>query len=734
MPLSDSLPDPIHKKIDPILDPNEEIRLALESDLDSEGKFVPSWLVITDRQVMSLGLNGKGDDIAVPLEELNKVSVEPLVGGSCLEVSTKTDTIPLIRYSHSRNDRFNEAHRGLEQQIKDKPFLIKTDLPRIICDNCGRRLPVKDGLCPACVSKWSMLKRICSYLRSYKKHAIAMVAIFSVLSLAELAPPKVTQLIIDDAFASKDKGLLFFYIIIMASLLALRWISEISNGWLSAWLGARVVADIRDQVYRHIEYLSLGFHDKQKTGALLSRVTNDTRNVRGFLVDGMPFIVLRCFTTLGIIGMLFYTNWILTLYILIPVPLMILWGKFLYRRLRIFYTRLYRQWEGFFAHIQESLSGIRIVKAFAQETKEVNRFKSNARAMFELRYWTEKQWINYFSTMGLINFLGCVVVWFIGGQQVLGQELTLGELMLFYFYLQMFYGPLRWLGRVNSWMTRAMSAAERIFEIVDTEPEAYSNQNAKRMENTQGEIIFDNVSFGYESALPVLKDISLHIRPGEMVGLVGKSGAGKSTMVNLISRFYDVNYGSIKLDGVDLRDIRLEDLRGHVGVVMQEPILFSGTIRDNIAYGRPEASFEEIMTAARAANAHTFILSKPSGYETFIGEKGADLSGGERQRITIARAILHDPKILILDEATSSVDAQTEKQLQEAIGRLTQGRTTIAIAHRLSTLRDADKLVVLDQGSIVEIGTHEELIRKRGHFHQLLRLQQAASQIMKRVK
>ena len=730
MPLSESLPDQIHRKLGPVLDPNEEIRIAVESDMDADGRFVPSWLIVTDRRVMSLGLNGSGNDIAVPLEKLTQVAVEPLVGGSCIEVSTAKDTIPLIRYSQSRMDRFNEAHRGIEQHIENRPFLVKTDFPRVVCETCGRRLPVKDGLCPACVSKWGMLKRICSYLKAHRTKVIVMVALFSVLSLAELLPPKITQLIIDDAFANKDRDVLFWYVAIMAGLLIIRWLGEMVNGWLTAWLGARVVADMRGQVYRHLEFLSLGFHDKQKTGGLLSRVTFDTRNVRSFLVDGLPFLVLRWLTTVGIIAMLLYTNWVLTLYILIPVPLIVIWGKVLYKRLRVYYTRLWRRWEGFYTHIQESLSGIRIVKAFAQESREVDRFKRNARSMFELEYWTEKQWISYFSTMGLLNFLGFIVVWLVGGQQVLGQELTMGELMLFYFYLHMFYGPLRWLGRVNSWMTRAMSAAERIFEIIDTQPEAYDDEDAAPMPHTRGDIVFERVTFGYDAALPVLKDIDIHIESGEMIGLVGKSGAGKSTTVNLICRFYDVDYGVIKLDGVDIRDIRLEDLRRHIGVVMQEPILFNGTIRENISYGRPEATFDEIMEAARAANAHHFILTKPDGYDTILGEKGTGLSGGEKQRVSIARAILHDPRILILDEATSSVDAQTEKQLQEAIARLIEGRTTIAIAHRLSTLRDADRLVVLDQGRVVEVGTHGELVDKRGHFHHLVHLQKATAEII----
>lgn len=730
MQLTDPIPDPIHKKLDPLLEADEEIRVALESDIDAAGKFNPRWLVMTDRRVMTLGLNGDGQDLEVPLKDLIKVQIEPLVGGSRLEVATKEDTIPLITYSQSRTDKFIEASRGIEQFIEDKPFLVKTTFPKVVCEKCGRRLPSKDGLCRYCVSKWSMFGRVCSYLLAHRAKTAIMVIMFLLLSIADLLPPKITQLIIDDAFANKDADLLFWYVALMGGLMVFRWVGEMVNGWLTAWLGARVVSDLRSEVYRHLELLSLGYHDKQKTGGLLSRVTNDTRNLRSFIIDGLPFLVLRWLTTLGVVGMLLYTNWVLTIYILIPVPLIIYWGKSLYKRLRVFYTRLWRRWESFYSHIQESLSGIRVVKAFAQEQREIDRFKRNTRSLFEIEYWAEKQWIFYFSTMGLINFLGFIVVWLVGGQQVLGQELTLGELMLFYFYLHMFYGPLRWLGRVNSWMTRAMSAAERIFEVIDTEPEAYNDPNAVAMPNIKGDITFKNVTFGYEAALPVLKDVDLEIKAGEMIGLVGKSGAGKTTTINLICRFYDTNYGAIEIDGVDVRDIRLEDLRSHIGVVMQDPILFNGSIRDNISYGRPEATFDDIVAAARAANAHNFILAKPDGYDTVLGEKGAGLSGGEKQRMSIARAILHNPRILILDEATSSVDAQTEKLLQEAIGRLIGGRTTIAIAHRLSTLRDASRLVVLDQGRVVEVGTHEELIAKRGHFHHLVHLQQMTSEII----
>ena len=403
--------------------------------------------------------------------------------------------------------------------------------------------------------------------------------------------------------------------------------------------------------------------------------------------------------------------------------LILLWGVIFWRRLRGFFVKWGEVWSGLTERTVETLAGIRVVKAFAQEDREIAAFaKPNGR----LREVAEKTAVNrgvFFATITFLTGLGVLVVWLLGGQQVLGGKMTLGTLLAFYSYMWLFYGPLEWFGQVNAWMSRAFAGAERIFEVIDTQPEAYEDPTAKRVPRMQGAIRFRGVTFGYDKSKPVLKDFDLDIQPGEMIGLVGKSGVGKTTTVNLIARFYDVDYGAIEIDGIDIRGIALRDLRSQIGIVLQEPVLFSGTIAENIGYGRPGSSFADIMVAARAANAHNFIMAKPDGYETQVGEKGAGLSGGERQRVSIARAILHNPRILILDEATASVDVETELQIQEAIQRLVEGRTTVAIAHRLSTLRNADRLMVLDDGRIVEAGTHAELMEKQGTFYELVNLQ-----------
>jgi ATP-binding cassette subfamily B protein len=382
------------------------------------------------------------------------------------------------------------------------------------------------------------------------------------------------------------------------------------------------------------------------------------------------------------------------------------------------------------ALVNDSLSGMRVIKAFGQEGEESNKFNRKSAAFRDAGIDLENKWSIYSPTLQLLIMSGTVLVWFVGGKLVVGGKMTLGDVVAYSGYLMMFYRPIFILNRMVQQITSSISAAERVFDVIDTEPLVQDSPTAVPMPAIQGGIEFRHATFGYDQFKPVVKDFNVTIQPNEIIGLIGKSGAGKSTFINLVCRLYDVNKGAILVDGIDLREIKYHDLRSQIGVVLQETFLFNGTIFENIAYAKPEASFEEVIDAAIAAHAHEFILKKPDGYDTEVGERGNRLSGGEKQRISIARAILRDPRILILDEATSSLDTETEKKIQEALRNLTKGRTTIAIAHRLSTLRNCSRLLVIEEGKLVEAGTHEELMEKQGVFYNLVSLQTELQKII----
>ena len=708
------------------------------ADMDAEGTgFGRRWLAVSAQRVVVVDAAGNGGVVDVPVAEVTRVHTEPLVGGGRLEIERRGAPTVVVPYTQTMGAKFSEVARGLEQLRQGEPLLINPRLERIRCPRCSRLLPEKDGMCPACIRKWSTLKRISGYMVPYKWKAVVLALASVVTTVAELAPPLVTRHLVDEVLAPTGPAdaatrlrLLGLCVSMLVGIKLVSWGAEWVHGWIISWLGARATADIRSQLYRRLEMLSLQFYDKRKVGSLMSRVTRDTGRLQDFLVDGLPYLIINALMMVGIVGFLLWMSWELTLYTMIPVPFMLVWGVVFWKRMRRFFTRWGEAWSNLTERTAEALTGIRVVKAFAQEAREIGTFARLNRKVTQIGVQTTVNRTVFFATITFLTGFGVLIVWLLGGRKVIDGELTLGTLLAFYSYMWLVYGPLEWFGQVNSWMTRAFAGAERVFEVIDTEPESYDDAKAVRMPRMEGRITFRDVTFGYDKSKPVLKGIDLEVAAGEMIGLVGRSGVGKTTMVNLIARFYDADHGAIEVDGVDVHRINLRDLRRQIGIVTQDPVLFSGTIAENIGYGNPGAKFEEIMASAKLANAHNFIVAKPDGYETQVGEQGNSLSGGERQRVAIARAMLHNPRILILDEATSSVDVETEKQIQLAIQRMVEGRTTFAIAHRLSTLRDAERLVVLDEGRIVEMGTHRELMQRRGVFHDLVEMQQEASKII----
>ena len=571
--------------------------------------------------------------------------------------------------------------------------------------------------------------RIARYLRPYRRQAVMLAGLSVVTTLLNLAPPKIQGALIDGVLTRhRDVSLLWILMAVWLGTLAGNVGIQIASGKLVAFLAGRVASDLRASLYRAIEFLQISYFEKKQVGAITSRVTQDTDRVWGFLVEGVPYLVTNVLLLFGILGFLFYINWLLTLCIMAPIPIVLLISALFWKSMSQMFHRVGQKWARFHMNLNEALSGIRVVKVFAQEDHENEKFRKRNLELRDAGIAADSRWYTLFGIMTFFTGLGALINWTVGGYLVYSRKMTLGDFWQVNGYLALVYGPMQWFAQINNWFSRAMAGAERIFEVMDTDPEPYTRPGVDH--DIVGEVAFENVRFGYDKSNPVLKGLTFTAKPGEMIGLVGKSGAGKSTTISLISRFHEPDAGTILIDGVDYRDITLQHLRRQIGVVLQEPFLFNGSIAENIAYGKIDARFEEIVEAARAANAHQFILAKPDGYDTIVGERGAALSGGERQRISIARAILHDPRILILDEATSSVDLETEKQIQQAIARLIAGRTTFAIAHRLATLRNASRLVVLEKGEVVEMGTHLELMEKQGIFYNLVQTQSQINEII----
>ncbi len=731
MILREELPEHVQRVVEEHTG-DAEIQITMAGDIGGDGRFGELWLVATDDDVMVFSPDGEQVSLSkkLPLKDISGVQAHALIDSSALEATTSGgELVELLRYSNVHCAKFAAAAKWLDQKSKgEEPSAVVEEGPAR-CPKCGMLLAKGSKVCPRCVQRRKVIVRLLAYLKPYWHVALTVGVLMLCSTGMMLIPPYLTKVLIDTVLVSNKYGLLGWIVAVLALIAILGTGLRIMSGRIAAWLGSRITHDIRGQLYGKVQRMSLGFFDKHKTGELMSRVSRDTRELQEFLAFEIPFLGVSTFMLMGIGAVLLNMNWKLALLTLVPAPLVGLGTAAIWHRIRTSYRRAWHRRAQLSAVLNDTLSGIRVVKGFAQEEREAERFGAKSHLLFQASMQAEKMWATFMPMLSLLWGAGTLVIWYVGGRGVMGGDMTLGTLMAFLAYLAMIYGPLGTVTRLWSWLTRSFAATERIFEILDMEQEVPDETEAISMPELKGSVEFRGATFGYESHRPVLHNIDLKVAPGEMIGFVGHSGAGKTTMTNLICRFYTVDEGSILIDGEDIRKLELKDLRRQIGIVLQEPFLFNGTIANNIGYARPGATLEEIMQAAKIANAHDFIIKFTDGYDTNVGERGQKLSGGERQRISIARAVLRDPRILILDEATSLVDTETEKKIQEALARLVKGRTTFAIAHRLSTLRNADRLMVLDKGKVVEMGTHDELMKKQGTYHKLVELQREMSKI-----
>lgn len=533
----------------------------------------------------------------------------------------------------------------------------------------------------------------------------------------ELLPPWLVKVVIDDVIQGKRMGLLPWVLGGLVASYALKTTFASLRIRLNNRLEQTVVHDLRSHIFSALQRLSISYFEDRSTGEIMSRVTNDTEHVERIFIDGLEGALTACLTLIGITSMLFLLNWKLALLSLLPIPLLMVSASWFTKTVHGYYHHIRKGSGELSSYLQDALSGIRETMGFSKQGYEQQRFDRLSRAYSDSNLKAMYLWSIYSPGMMFLGSLGTVLILWYGAGEVQQGRLTLGELVLFLSYLALFYVPINQIHSVNHMLQHALAASERVFEVLDTVPDVYDRPGVVTPDvRVRGEVKFEQVTFHYRPEVSVLKGLTVSVRPGERVALVGPSGAGKSTLVKLLMRFYDVTGGAILIDGNDLRDLPLRYVRDHIGFVQQEPFLFNGSVRDNILYGDLAASEQQLEQAARAARAHEFIVDLPEAYDTWIGERGIKLSVGQKQRVSIARVLLKDPPIVVFDEATSNIDTETEVKIREALNELTKGRTTIIIAHRLSTLHDAHRILVMDEGRLVEEGRHDELLGRGGLY------------------
>lgn len=565
--------------------------------------------------------------------------------------------------------------------------------------------------------------RILSYIKPYM-HRLVFAMFCTIMAAAgNLYIPWIIKDMIDEVLADKNGTMLNWIAASIIAIFVVRGLFWYGQNYLMSYVGQSVIIDIRAAVFKKLQRLSVSFYDKNKTGTIMSYVTNDVNALQSAMVENTIEMITEGFILIGSVVAMIYLDWRLTLFTVCTFPVVLWFMEFFGKKIRKTGGRIQECTADITSVLQESVASARVIKSFVREDYEVDRFDVENRANFRANMKNAQLMATLTPVVELVAAIGVTMIIWYGGNNVINGTITAGSLVAFLTYAVNISNPIKRLTRVIGNIQKALAAAQRVFMIIDMPEEIAESRDAKQLPEVSGKVEFQNVSFAYDDKGNVITDLSFSVKPGEVIAIVGPSGAGKSTIANLLPRFYDVNKGDIKIDGHSVREVTLDSLREQVGIVPQETMLFNGSVYNNILYGRLDATKEEIEAAAKAANAHDFIMQLTDGYETKLGDRGVNLSGGQRQRIAIARAILKNPRILILDEATSALDTESERVVQEALDRLMVGRTSFVIAHRLSTVKNADKILVLEKGNLVESGTHDELLALDGLYAHLYKIQ-----------
>ena len=713
------------------------VQLYALADLDQSLRLTEAWVVLGPRHVALARRTGEGWAVRhVERNRIEAVREAPGLSANTLSILGSPDepALLLARYTHRQRRAFENIRFVLEEQIQGHTrALTDDDADRLYVESVAR--PVREAQALVSGRQTAVLRRLLGYLTPYRRQLMLGMAAATLITLVSLVPPYLAGYLIDRVVRPAQAGTLplarawtiaWVAVAAMALVYLIKQAAALVRLRLMSILGEWVARDLRDELYEHIQRLSLSFFSRKRTGSLITRVSADTDRLWEFLAFGVVDVSLSLVQLTGLGAVLLTLDWRLGLVMTLPVPLFC-WVIYRHgENISRLFIRAWRKWSRVTDVLSDTIPGIRVVKAFNQEDREIERFGGRNEDVTAEFNRIHRSWTTFWPLLVLGVHAMTVTVWMFAVPRLLGTgtHLPVGTFVSFLLYTTMFLGPIDVIGQMARTINRATTSAHRVFEVLDTEPEIRDVAEPVRLEPVHGRVTFEHVTFGYDGVRQVLRGVSFDVHPGELIGLVGPSGGGKTTIVNLIARFYDVSGGTIRIDGTDIRRLDTGHYRRQIGMVLQDPYLFHGTVLDNIRYGLPEAPLGQVVAAAQAANAHDFITKLQHGYDTVVGERGHTLSGGERQRVSIARAILHDPRILILDEATSSVDTETEREIQQALERLVAGRTVFAIAHRLSTLRKASRLFVIEDGRLVEHGTHAQLLAKAdGKYRQLYELQ-----------
>lgn len=717
---------------------NEKPLFAVVADLDISSNYGTGAVYVSENKIVAVGDCFDEGSMCLDFASIDEISVKRMYGNAILKVKTVGgSTIDLLRFTFACADICDAAADFVTkvksgESVESRLAAVEVTFKnlRSFCPKCGRKLPAPNAECLNCQGKGKIFSTLFRYIKPYLGKLGICIILSIITTAAALVPPYITSMMVDTVIPNGDLKMLVAVILFLLFV----YLAQYGIGALRSYLlriaGDGIIADLKKDIYAKAQYLPMKFYDKTSTGSVINRVNSDTAVLQQFMLRITQEAVVQLFMMVGIIVIMLSMNWKLTLLSLTPVPIVAFCSRYFGRKISPVYRRLWRRGVAISSILSDTIPGVRIVKSFSSEHKAIKKFDRQVDDWVSEDRKAAKVAAIFPAVITFLVTCGSVIIWLVGGNMVINtpEKLSLGVLVSFISYTSMFYNPVNFFANLSDSYQNAVASTEKVLEIINAEPEPDFGKG-NELDTMKGKIEFRNVNFSFDRSKKVLNDINFVIEPGDVVGIVGTTGSGKSTLINLLMRFYDDYEGEILIDDVNIRDIDMAYYRSQIGYVQQEPMMFRDTIFNNIAYSLPSAHPEQVLNAADIANAHGFISRLPNAYDTMLGERGVGLSGGEKQRLSIARAVLKNPGVLIFDEATSAVDSETEKLIQDAIDRLIRGRTTLMIAHRLSTLRKANKIIVVDKGNIIEFGSPEELMALKGKYYKLIKIQSMSEQV-----